>query len=57
MFGENKLVMQFVFANFGGLYCGFVDDSVLLTKEELGAYENNQEIPLEERMRLLLEVK
>lgn len=57
LFGENKRVMQFVFANLDGTYCGVVDDSVLLSKEELAAYENNQEIPLEESMRLLFGMK
>ena len=55
LFGENRRVLQFIFANFGVGHYGIIDDNVLLSKEELTAYENNQEIPLEESMRLLFD--
>ena len=54
LFGENKRVLQFVFANYDLRHYEIIDDSVLLSKEELTAYENNQEIPLEDSLRSLL---
>ena len=55
LFGENKRVLQFIFANFGAGHYGIIDDSVLLSEEELNACEENKEMSPEESMRLLFD--
>ena len=57
LFHANRQVLNFIFSSYGAFIYGVLDDSVLLTAEELRAYEENQEMSLEEKLYLLLEME
>ena len=57
LFHANRQVLNFIFSSYGAFIYGVLDDSVLLTAEELRAYEKNQEMSLDEKLCLLLEME
>ena len=56
LFSQNNRVLNFISTNYGTLSYGLIDDSVLLSKDELALYEKGKEKSLEEKLFELLEM-
>ncbi|MBP5698183.1 MAG: hypothetical protein J6W96_01480 [Alphaproteobacteria bacterium] len=57
LFGEDSQVINFISSTYNAVAYGILDDTKLLSKEELNIYGKNQEISLEEKLSLLLEME
>ena len=56
LFNQNERVLNFISTHYGNLSYGLIDDSVLLSKDELALYEKGHEKNLEQELFELLEM-
>lgn len=56
LFSNNDAVLNFITQNYTNLHSPLIDDSTLLTPEELAKYENDIKETLEEKLYKLLNI-